>query len=93
MPRSARPRITRAHLADAGRVEPVGRLVEDAQLGVGQQRRGDAEALLHPERVGAHEVVGAVGEPDGLEHLGDPRARQAAEPRQHLEVAPPESVG
>ena len=46
-----------AHLADAGRVEAVGRLVEDAQLGSGKQRRGDAEPLLHAERVGAHEVV------------------------------------
>ena len=44
-------RIMVADLADAGRVEPVGRLVEDQQLGLLQQRRGDREPLLHAERV------------------------------------------
>ena len=41
-----------AELEDAGRVEPVHRLVEDQQLGVGEQAAGDAEALAHAERVG-----------------------------------------
>ena len=36
-----------AHLEDAGRVEPVHRLVEDQQLRVGQQAARDAEALAH----------------------------------------------
>ena len=49
----------RAHLAHALRVEPVGGLVEDQQLGVAEQRGGDAEALLHAERVGAVAVVAA----------------------------------
>ena len=40
-----------AHPADAGRVEPVGRLVEDQHLGVAEQRGGDAEPLAHAERV------------------------------------------
>ena len=41
----------RAHLGHAGRVEPVGRLVEDQQLRVLEQRGGDAEPLLHAQRV------------------------------------------
>ena len=36
-----------AELVDAGRVEAVGGLVEDQQLGVGEQRAGDAEPLAH----------------------------------------------
>ena len=43
--------MSRAHLAHAGRVEAVGRLVEDEQLRVLEQRRGDAEPLLHAQRV------------------------------------------
>jgi hypothetical protein len=53
-----------AHVAHAGRVEPVGRLVEDHQLGVLEQGGGDAEALLHPERVRGEPVVAAIGEAD-----------------------------
>ena len=44
-------RISVAHLGHAGRVEPVRRLVEDQQLRVLEQRGGDAEPLLHAERV------------------------------------------
>ena len=56
-----------AELEDAGRVEPVDRLVEDQQLGVAEQAAGDAEALAHAERVGADLVVGAAAEADALE--------------------------
>ena len=42
-----------AELEDAGRVEAVDRLVEDQQLGVGEQAAGDAEALAHAQRVRA----------------------------------------
>ena len=38
-----------AHPADPGRVETVGRLVEDQHSRVAQQRGGDAEALAHAE--------------------------------------------
>ena len=48
----ASERMNVAHLGHAGRVEPVGRLVEDQQLRVLEQRGGDAESLLHPQRVG-----------------------------------------
>ena len=47
-----------AHPADAGRVEAVGRLVEDQHLGVAEQRRGDRQALAHAHRVALHAPVG-----------------------------------
>ena len=48
-----------AHLDDPGGIEAVGGLVEDQQRGILEQRRGDAEALLHPQRVGPDHVVRA----------------------------------
>ena len=67
-----------AHPADAGRVEPVGRLVEDQHVRVAEQGGADAEALAHAERVVAHPPVGlVVGEADQLEHLLDPALGQA----------------
>ena len=57
----------RPHVADARRVETVGRLVEDQQLRAAEQRGGDAEALLHAERVAPERVVGAVLQPRLLE--------------------------
>jgi hypothetical protein len=37
-----------AQPADAGRVKTVGGLVEDQQLGIPEERRGEAEALARP---------------------------------------------
>ena len=50
-----------AHPVDAGRVEPVGRLVEDQHARVAEQRVGDAEALAHAERVVAHAAPASAG--------------------------------
>ncbi len=66
-----------AELEDAGRVEPVHRLVEDQQLGIRQQAARDAEALAHAERVGADLVVGAGAEADALERGVDAAVRRA----------------
>ena len=67
-----------AHPADAGRVEPVGRLVEDQHLGLADQRGGDAEPLAHAERVVADPATGLVlGEADPVEHLLDAELGQA----------------
>jgi len=38
-----------AHLLDTGRVQAVGGLIEDEQLGLAGQRQSDAEALLHTQ--------------------------------------------
>ena len=48
----------RPDLVDARRVESVGRLVEDQQVRVLEQGRGDGEPLLHAERVGPEPVLG-----------------------------------
>ena len=83
-----------AELDDAGRVEPVHRLVEDEQLGVAQEAAGDAEPLAHAERVRAHAVVGAAGQPDALERPVDAPVRGAvARRRVHLEVLAAGEVG
>ena len=41
-----------AHPEDPLRVETDGRLVEDQDRRIAEQRRGDAETLPHPEREG-----------------------------------------
>ena len=67
-----------AHPADAGRVETVGRLVEDQHRGVADQRGRDAEPLAHAERVVAHPALRLVlGEADPLQHPPDAVAGQA----------------
>src|SRR2546425_12401937 len=60
-----------AHLARAGRVEAIGRLVQDNQLGVTQKRGGDAEALLHAQGVRLVRITGAGAQSAELEHLVD----------------------
>ena len=66
------------HPADAGRVEAVGRLVEDQHGRVAEQGVGDAEPLLHAERVVAQPALrlGLV-EGDQVEHLVDAGVGQA----------------
>ena len=72
----------------AGRVEPVRRLVEDQELGIGEQAPGDAEALSHPHRVSLDLAVCVRGEPDALEGAVDVGVRVAAqEAGPYLEVA------
>jgi hypothetical protein len=76
-----------AHLEDARGIKPVHRLVEDQQLGVGQQAARDAEPLAHPERVRLDAVVAAGGEADARQCAVDPRARiTAARRRVDLQV-------
>ena len=49
-PRSRRPENQRAHVAAAQRIEAGHRLVEDHELGIVDQRLGDADALQHALR-------------------------------------------
>ena len=77
-----------AELDDAGRVEPVGRLVEDQQLRVGQQAAGDAQPLAHPHRVGLHSLVGALGQADAVERDLDPAVRSGSRRRRDAQVLP-----
>ena len=83
-----------AKLSHPGRVEPVRRLVEDDKLWIVQERAGQEQALLHPLRVGAHLVAGAVAQPYQLQHLVDPRGRHAiGERRPHAQVVVGRQVG
>src|SRR5690606_36033190 len=59
----------RAHPADAGRVEPVGRLVEDEHLRLAEEGVGQAQPLAHPQGVRPGASPGLRrGEPDQVEH-------------------------
>ena len=60
-----------AHGHDPRRVEPVGRLVEQEEPGVAEQRRGDAQSLLHAERVAGDLVGRPLAEAHQLEELLD----------------------
>ena len=55
--------------ADAFGVEPVGRLVEDQQFRVAEQRRRQPEPLAHPERVSLHPSPGGIIELHQAQHL------------------------
>jgi hypothetical protein len=64
-----------AHPAHALRVEPVGGLVEDQDLGLAEQRVGEPEALAHAERVGADAPAARrLVEADEVEQRVDARA-------------------
>ncbi len=80
------------HLGDAGRVEPVGRFVEDQQIGVLQQRSGDGESLTHAQRVGAERVLVAVLEVDDLEDPIDLGPRDPSHRGEQLQVLAPGEV-
>ncbi len=75
-----------AHPADAGRIEPVGGLVQDEHLRVAQQRCGDGEALAHSHRVALHAAVRRRRQPDAVQHLVHARVRVAAGGGQHAQV-------
>ena len=60
-----------ADLDDAGRVEAVGRFVQDQQLRSLEQCGSDAEALLHAERVVLEAILAPVAEAGDVEHLVD----------------------
>ena len=76
-----------AHLADAARVEAVGGLVEDQQIGGLEQGGRDGEALLHAERVRLDAVFRPIAQADGLQHLVDASARDVAGGGEEVERA------
>ena len=83
-----------AHVAHAGGVQAGGRLVEDEQRGVADQRPGDAEPLAHAVRVAADLVALPVGQLHGVERRVDPALGAAAVERgDELEVAAAGEVG
>ena len=62
------------HLVAAGRVEPVGGLVEEQQPRVVDERLGELDALLHAGRVAADGPVALLVQADVPEDLGRPLA-------------------
>ncbi len=77
------------HVPHAGGIEAGRRFVEQQQLGIAQQCRGDPQALAHAMRVAADAVTLAAGQLHGLQRLIDPVARApAVVGGEHLQVAP-----
>ena len=83
------------HLLDLRRVEAVGRLVEQEQVGHAEHRLRDAEPLAHALAVGADPTVDRAAEPGDLEDLVEPGvdAGAAAGPPEEVEVLPAGEVG
>jgi len=75
-----------AHVGHPRRVEPVGRLVEDQQSRILQQRRRDTQPLLHAERVRRVPVLATIGEIDHREYFADPQRIRSAVAGQHLQI-------
>ena len=75
IPNSVPVRRTSAeHLVAAGRVEAVGRLVEQQQPRVVDERLGELDPLLHPGRVAADRAVALLVQADVAQDLGRPLA-------------------
>jgi hypothetical protein len=74
------------HLRHPGRVHPVRRLVEDEELRILEQRAGDAEPLLHAERVGREPVAGPPRQVDLLQHPRDPCLEDTGVPGEEAQV-------
>ena len=74
------------HGGTPGRVEPVGRLVEQQQPGVTDQRLGQLDPLLHAGGVGTDQAVPLLVQPDVAQRLGRAflghRGRQPRHPAQ-----------
>ncbi len=72
------------------RIDADGRLVEDQDVGVVDQRGGDVEAPLHAAAEGRRLVLGAIGQADQLQRrvdaLAQQRAGEAVERAEQLQV-------
>ena len=62
------------HLVAAGGIEAVGRLVEQEQPGVVDERLGELDPLAHPGRVAADRPVALLVQADVAEDVGGPLA-------------------
>ena len=57
------------HVVAGTRVKAGRWLVEEQHRRSGDQARADVQPAAHPARVGLHEPVGGVGQPEALEHI------------------------
>ncbi len=72
------------HLVPSHRVEPVGRLVEQHQLRVVDERLRELDALPHAGRVAAHRAIALLEEADVAQRLRGALAGGAARQAVHL---------
>jgi hypothetical protein len=78
-----------AHLAHAGRIQPVHRLVQDQQLRIADQASGNPETLPHTHRVLRDAIVGAMQDADPLQRRLDAATRgRFARRGKQLQVLP-----
>ena len=82
-----------ADLADTGRVQSVAGFVQDQQFRVLEQGRGDAEPLLHAQRVTLDPIVGPAPQVHQLEHLIDPDRGDPGGLGQQRQIQPPGEIG
>ena len=61
----------RAHLLNARGVQTVRRLIQDQQLRAAQQRHGNAEPLLHAERILPDPAVAVLRQMHNVQHAAD----------------------
>ena len=71
---------------DALRVEAVGRLVQDEDLWIPEQGRGQLQPLPHAQRELAHPTPGHVGQADQVEGLVHPGHRETGSEGHRLQV-------
>ena len=83
----------REHVVARGRVEAVGRLVEEHQPRVVHERLGELGPLLHAGRVAAHRPVALLGQPDVAQHVGGALARRGVRQPGHLAHVDDEVAG
>ena len=76
------------HLAGCDRIETGGRLVEEDDRRIAEQRACERDALAEPLREAAAGIVRAAGEVDRRQRLPDPRLRlcELVQPGEELEV-------
>jgi hypothetical protein len=78
-------------LADTGGVHAIGRLVQQQQRWVAQQRDREPETLTHVLRVRLDLAAGDRGQPDPVQRVVDRVRMRQRRPAQceHLQIAPP----
>jgi hypothetical protein len=74
----------RQHVVAGGRVQAVGRLVQEHQPRVVHECLCELGPLLHAGRVAAHRPVPLLGQPDVAQHVGRPLARRGVGQAGHL---------
>jgi hypothetical protein len=78
-----------AQPAHSFRVEAVGGLVEDEELGITEQRGREAEALPHAKRIAAGPAVRGARQVDQREHLVDAATWHSGRTSQDAQVIAP----